>query len=178
MAHERSLPYNLSPMAQIYESDSYTPTQTDLYFNLVFEKIFGAYLERGFYVPLAGVSRRNSDGLARTRVVKSCGVGQFLHPRLEPDNRFDPFAVAITQSDGIELGYLPARVAREATDAVRGGVKLGAIFRCRAYHPITEKTVGAIILLLFLRDWDGPFYCTPEIGAAMDHQFHRYGIDR
>jgi hypothetical protein len=138
-------------MKPIYESLEYIPTEQDLVFNAAFEKAFGDALERGFYVTLAGVSHRNSDGTSRVRLINECRVGQILFPVHEPENPFDPNAVAIKFGDGPQLGYLPARVAAEAVSAARHGIVFLAAFRRPTLNPHSGKTVGAVILLLHLR---------------------------
>ena len=163
-------------MKAIYESVSYIPTEQDLFFNAVFEKVFGDALERGFYVTLAGTSHRNSDGTSRVRIIKECQVGQVLFPVHEPENPFDPNAVAIKFGDGPQLGYLPARVAAEAVSAARHGIVLLAAFRRPTLNPDSGKTVGALILLLYLRKNSSGPDLTHEMMNALDHQLRRYGF--
>jgi hypothetical protein len=166
----------LRAMKAIYESSSYIPTQQDLFFNAAFEKVFGDALEYGFYLTLAGVSHRNPDGTSRRRLIDECTVGDILTPVREPENPYDPNAVAVKRRDGAQIGYLPARVAAEAVSAAKHGTVFLAAFRCQTLNPETGKTVGALILLLFLKKNVNGLDLTDEMEAAIRHQLRRYGI--
>jgi hypothetical protein len=70
----------------------------------------------------------------------------------EPENKFDPNAVAICRSDnGEQLGYLEARLASEVTlDRGRNPNRWMAIFRHHNYDPEHGHVVGAVIYIICL----------------------------
>jgi hypothetical protein len=109
-------------------------------------------IEKAFYTTVAGVSYRNADGSKRTDIIQQCDVGAVLELRPEPDNQFDPNAVAVVRLGlGEQLGYLDARLASEVVKDFReyGSCWLG-LFRHADYHPETRAIVGAVIYLMRL----------------------------
>jgi hypothetical protein len=110
------------------------------------------------------------------RLINECRVGQILFPVHEPENPFDPNAVAVKFGDGPQLGYLPARVAAETVSAARHGIVFLAAFRRPTLNPHNGKTVGALILLLYLRKNPSGPDLTHETMTALSHQLRRYGF--
>ncbi|MHB1784195.1 MAG: HIRAN domain-containing protein [Acidimicrobiales bacterium] len=140
----------------IHHSADYEPEPGDDEFDAAVETLFGDKAEFGFYTHVAGTSFRNDDGTKRSDVISSCGTGEALLLDPEPDNPYDPSAVAISREDGGKLGYLPGRTAGELLRMWRlhGCVAL-VFFRCPTHHPETQKVVGARILLLYMKPEGG-----------------------
>ena len=109
-------------------------------------------LEGAFYAKIAGASHPNRDGTSRTKIIGKCDVGDPLEFRPEPENEFDPDAIAVTRLGTDEqLGYLDARLASEvARDFRRYGPCRVGLFRHPDYHPGTGAIVGAVIYVLKL----------------------------
>ncbi len=68
-----------------------------------------------FYSKLTGVSKKNEDGRRRQEVIEEdLYEGLDLHLEREPENPYDPNAVAVFASEyGDQVGYLSGKVAEE-----------------------------------------------------------------
>ena len=69
--------------------------------------------------PVVGVSHRNNDGSSRQSIIGTMKRGDVLQLRREPDNPYDPSAVAVDHANG-QIGYVSrarARVISEMLDA-------------------------------------------------------------
>ena len=109
--------------------------------------------EKCFYSKIAGTSHRNRDGSSRTRAIRECSVMEQLDLQHEPENPYDPNAVAVLRKSGEQLGYLDARLAGEVVrDARRSPGLWMAIFRHANHHPETDRVVGAVIYLIRLAE--------------------------
>jgi hypothetical protein len=83
---------------------------------------------------VAGVSFENRDGSPRQPYVRLAKKGDALALRREPDNPFDPFAMAVdwTDADGAahQLGYVPRALAAVLAPFVdQGGKLVAAVLR-------------------------------------------------
>jgi hypothetical protein len=69
---------------------------------------------------LAGLKFRPKE--VKARVAELAGTkGEFFSLLREPDNRFDPNAVIITDHDGTNLGYVQAFAARNIAQSLDDG---------------------------------------------------------
>jgi hypothetical protein len=123
----------------------------------VFERIavdtFKSFdLDKAFYTKVAGVAYPNKDGSKRARIIADCDVGTALELRPEPENKYDPNAVAIVRLGlGEQLGYLESGLASEvARDFREFGPCWLALFRHPNHHPETGAIVGAVIYMMRL----------------------------
>ena len=70
-----------------------------------------------FHTNIAGITYKNKDGSDRRDVIAKCKEGDSLQLRREPDNEYDPNAVAVFTLHGKQMGYLyreeAAEIARE-----------------------------------------------------------------
>ena len=77
---------------------------------------------------VAGVSFENRDGSLRQTYVRQAKKGDVLALRREPDNPFDPYAMAVdwTDAEGAsrQLGYVPRALASVLAPFVDQGGKL------------------------------------------------------
>ena len=110
--------------------------------------------EKAFYVKVVGTSHRNSDRTSRTRIIGECSTFDSILLVPEPDNKFDPDAIAVRRRETNEqLGYLDSRLAGEITcDMNKYGARWVAFFRRQTRHPDTGKTAGAVIRLIRLSE--------------------------
>jgi hypothetical protein len=76
-------------------------------------------MNQEFIVRLRGSSYANADGTERQQLVARCHTGEQLKLLAEPDNPHDRHAVAVLNSQGQQLGYLPSD-ARDASAILRG----------------------------------------------------------
>jgi hypothetical protein len=76
-------------------------------------------MSQEFIVHLRGSSYPNADGTERQQLVARCHAGEQLKLLAEPDNPHDRHAVAVLNSQGQQLGYLPSD-ARDASAIQRG----------------------------------------------------------
>lgn len=120
--------------------------------------------EKYFYSRVAGSSYRNTDGTLRRRIIRDCYPGEKLELVREPDNAYDPHAVAICNQDGEQLGYLEARTALEVSR--HWSIEEIPLWVCylvhHNHHPETDKVVGAVILL---------FRISPQLAAASQAKY-------
>jgi hypothetical protein len=88
-----------------------------------------------FYSKVAGVTHKNKDGSSRQELIQRFVVeGQPLIFVPEPENKFDPNAIAV-YVDGwkpfrtvrVQIGYLEARVAEELQSSLQSGEKISGI---------------------------------------------------
>lgn len=109
---------------------------------------------RAFYAKITGTKHRNSDGTSRPRIINECALFETFSLRPEPENKFDPNAIAILRRpNGEQLGYVDARLAEEITaDQAKHGPQWMAILRHKNYHPETDRVVGATLLMIRLTD--------------------------
>lgn len=81
-----------------------------------------------FFSKVVGVSHSNADGASRQLLIgKFCKKGQLLNLVREPDNPEDKFAIGVWINapdyppPGVQIGYLIADVARQATEVLQAG---------------------------------------------------------
>ena len=66
-----------------------------------------------FFTKVVGVTHPNSDGSDRQEIIQGCKPCEQVFLRPEPENPFDPNAIAVDREQGEQLGYLPAGLAKE-----------------------------------------------------------------
>lgn len=93
---------------------------------------------RSFFTKVAGVSRRNADGGERQEIIKRCRVGDKLDLIREPDNPHDAYAVKVCRQTGEQIGYIPAHLAREISEAFEKGARIDA--------EISDLTGGGLLV--------------------------------
>ena len=110
--------------------------------------------EKAFYAKVAGVSHLNSDGSSRARIIAHCKALDPLELCPEPENQFDPNAIAVRHLKTREqLGYLDKRLASEvAADFRKNGARWLAMFRHPNHNPENGMVVGAVIYLICLAE--------------------------
>ena len=64
---------------------------------------------------VAGVSRDNPNGSSRQAIARALQPQDELQLVPEPDNPYDPNAIAVYTADNEQVGYLEARLAGELT---------------------------------------------------------------
>lgn len=108
-------------------------------------------VERHFFFRLAGTSHRNPDRTSRTAAIARCERGEELWLEHQPDNEYDPNAVAVySLSVDRQIGYLPARLAGETVRASRKGYSHAVYFAEENLHPETDRVVGATCIYVRL----------------------------
>ncbi|WP_263366882.1 HIRAN domain-containing protein [Edaphobacter bradus] len=122
----------------------------DLAFKEALEKKYGP-TDKSFHTKIAGVSHKNEDGTRRRRILEDCKVGDMLTLIHEPDNPYDPNALAICTDDGCQLGYIERRLAGEIVrDVRRHGPRWVIMLSHFNHHPETFQIVGATLYVLRL----------------------------
>lgn len=61
-----------------------------------------------FLLPVVGERYSNSDGSSRQDEIRRCRPGEAIWLEREPENRFDPSAVAVLSDRMIQIGYIGA----------------------------------------------------------------------
>ena len=105
-----------------------------------------------FRTALAGVTFSNADGTSRQELVRRLRSSETLRLVREPDNTYDRFAVAVFNSSGAQLGYLPAGDTRLASHIDGGGPASAAVVAVTGGGGILgrlfkafEKTYGCVV---------------------------------
>lgn len=108
---------------------------------------------------IAGVTHRNRNGSDRQMILERCSAREELRLIPEPDNRFDPNAVAVCRENGEQLGYLGRRLAEEMCGWMDKGEHWSVVLT--QVTGIDKQTLGANIALLRKRP--------SEVQAEMHH---------
>jgi len=81
---------------------------------------------RHFFTKVVGVSFKNDDGSDRQALIRQCKVLDPLELKHEPNNPFDPNAVAVCRNS-LQLGHLKRELAPEIVYYVQNGWRLSAL---------------------------------------------------
>ena len=81
---------------------------------------------KSFYTKVVGVTRENEDGTSRQKIIGRLKAGDKAALRREPDNRYDPNAVAVCTASGEQIGYLSREVAAEIAPLLDQGTRVDA----------------------------------------------------
>jgi len=118
------------------------------------------------YSTVAGVTKLNSDGLSRQRLLKKLRGLESLILEFEPDNKFDEFACAVKRLDERQLGYVHADLAATMRLLFNHGIRFtsNAVHLGRAFD---EDPLGLwISIVYFSQELDSTavaLYCEREI---------------
>lgn len=98
---------------------------------------------------LKGVSQTNADGRMRQQIIKEkCRPGTALELRREPDNPYDPDAIAV-YCGGEQVGYVTAELADTfAEDLDAGAIKMEAVVSEVTGGTPEKPSVGVNIYVL------------------------------
>ncbi len=149
-AHERRwsiLDDKRATLEALY-SDSFEHTVEDILADSTLLNRLRLGADRVFYTTIAGTSHRNSDRTSRVAGIRKCEEDDVLDLVLEPDNAYDPNAIAVF-FDERQLGYFNTRLAGELTkDIAKNGTRYRASFRRPTIHPESGKIVGGLIVIV------------------------------
>jgi hypothetical protein len=110
--------------------------------------------EQKFKTKIRGVTYKNTDGTDRQELVKMLAQGEILRLVREPENPYDKWAIAVYNSEGKQLGYLPKGDLRLASHIDTGGIVSAKVL---------EITGGPGILGMFFKSFRKPYDCLIEI---------------
>ncbi len=79
-------------------------------------------MPKEFHTKLAGVSKLNSDGTSRQEYIQMLDPEEGLELVRQPENSYDPNAVAVFDSTGNQIGYLSSQVAAEIAPEIDRGM--------------------------------------------------------
>jgi hypothetical protein len=82
-----------------------------------------------FRTTIRGVTRTNDDGMPRQDLIRKCRPGEKLELRRDRNNAFDQYAIAVYNSGGKQLGYLPAGDSRLADHMDTGGSAEATVYK-------------------------------------------------
>lgn len=82
-------------------------------------------------LPIVGIAYPNKRGPTRIFELQVCQPGEVLELRPEPDNEFDPYALAVYSCRGIQLGYVPAERCARLTSMLLNGREVRAAYQGR-----------------------------------------------
>lgn len=84
--------------------------------------------EREFSLQVVGAAYPNADGSSRLFAIKTTVPGDPIELSPEPKNPLDPYALAVLNGRGEQLGYIPADRAPWVGSKMRDGI-VSAIFQ-------------------------------------------------
>jgi hypothetical protein len=113
--------------------------------------------EQTFRTRIAGVTKQNADGTDRQALIKTLRLGETINLVREPTNPYDKYAIAVFQTSGKQLGYIPAGNRRLADHMDMGGCVSAKIVKI-------GRASG--ILGLFFRAFRKPYGCVIEISEG------------
>jgi len=125
---------------------------------------------RALTIPIAGADFLNKRGPTRRFGIALCKPGDPIELRPEPKNPVDPMAIAIFQSSGIQLGYVPAEKVQLFRSIMGRGVQLIAIFQ-----QATER--GGLVRIGFDEVPDLPTIRGPEGASERDRFVDEWPVD-
>ena len=88
---------------------------------------------------IVGVSKDNSDGSSRQKIIKEeVAEDDLLGLVLDPENKFDPNAIKVLSKNGNQIGYLSKDIAERMRFAILNETDI----RVRASWVNGDKMVG------------------------------------
>lgn len=114
-----------------------------------FDTVFGPIIDDVFPSKIAGASHANPDGSSRVAVLAKCTPLEIFDLIPEPENPFDPKAVAIRLHEtGEQVGYLPERAAHDLLPQMdEPGFRWFAVLHQFNLSPETQELVSANIIV-------------------------------
>lgn len=103
-------------------------------------------MERHFYTKVVGITFENQQGVTGEMLIGYCKQFDFLQLVPEPNNRFDPNAVAVCLDDGSCIGHLDARTAGEISRSIKRGYQWRACVKLA--QRATARRHGCVVLCL------------------------------
>lgn len=101
-----------------------------------------------FHTKLAGVSKKNSDGSSRQKIIEECvWKGHPLDLIPEPDNPYDKNAVGVWWSKDRQIGYLSAQVAETVSPLISQGIPVSAVVTDVTGGDGDNRTRGVNVLI-------------------------------
>jgi len=110
-------------------------------------KAVGSKIDKHFYTKLVGITHKNEDGTVRENLIRTCKPFDPLEVVWEPNNPYDPNAIAIHKENGRMLGYLNSRTAEEVATSIK---KHGAVWRAcvKLAQPKSKYKHGCLVICL------------------------------
>lgn len=102
-------------------------------------KIFNDQFDEGcipwhsFTTYVAGIRHTNENGTDRQLIAESLTPGQTLLLLPEEGNRYDEHAIAVILENGLQLGYLPAKISAEIHNEIQNRRKVTAEVQDKFY---------------------------------------------
>ena len=78
---------------------------------------------------VVGIAYANADGSSRKASIERMRPGDRIELSPESDNKHDPYAVAVFDGNGRQLGYVTAERAPRIGSLIREGRELRAVFQ-------------------------------------------------
>ncbi|MDO7841108.1 HIRAN domain-containing protein [Sphingomonas immobilis] len=97
---------------------------------------------RALSLAVVGSQYENKRGPTRRFAIEACSPGDPIELRSEPKNPADPYAVAVFDAAGVQMGYLTAERAPWIGGMILDGREIAAVFQ----H---STSWGAVIRVAF-----------------------------
>jgi hypothetical protein len=103
---------------------------------------------KAIYATVSCVTRRNSDGTPRQKLIKECHVGEKLCLIRDPDHPTDPHAVRVCRLSGDQIGCLRKETASEVGPRMDAGKRFETeIIRLSRASMLPRRPRGVKVLI-------------------------------
>ena len=106
------------------------------------------YRVHHFFSKVVGVTHKNPDGSYRQRIIRKLRPLDLLELNREPNNRYDPYAVAVHCLNGPQIGHLTEELAARVGPEIDKGYRYGAYVASVTGGEIERPTLGVNLLIL------------------------------
>ncbi len=101
--------------------------------------------QRTYSLSVVGESYDNDDGTSRQKIIRRCKAGDQIVLRREPDNPYDPNAIAVTTAAGEQIGYLSRDNAEWVPDALEKAERTTVVIKSISAAEGAPKLLGVVI---------------------------------
>jgi len=106
-----------------------------------------------FYTKVVGITFENEQGITGEMLIGYCKQFDFLQLVPEPNNHFDPSAIAVCLEDRSRIGHLASRTAQEISRDIKRGCQWRACVKLA--KRASSRRRGCLVLCL-IRTVDKP----------------------
>ena len=120
-----------------------------------FDTPIKAPVEFEYPARVAGVTKKNTDGISRQDVIAQLYEGDVLILEAEPNNKYDPNAVKVCKPDGQQAGYISVGLAKSVSERLLDNQRVDCIITdFDTFERRGEITFGLGIRLIFYKQRD------------------------
>jgi len=102
---------------------------------------------RSWRTRVVGVTKENTDGTPRQRVIRDCREGERLLLLREPRNPYDSNAIKVCRLSGDQIGYISSDVAERMADEMDAGKRFSARIENITGGSSAKRSLGVNIVI-------------------------------